>query len=100
MGGSDNVRHSGEAMISPDSRSMPRERTLTTVPARYQPTGSSHSDFAWDCILIGEAQDWLPHERDVLFAIYDYRTFVQRARLQGRRRRCRQRGMYHAGHRG
>ena len=32
--------------------------------------------FNWDFILIDEAQDWPPDERDVLFSLYDFRRFI------------------------
>lgn len=33
-------------------------------------------DFAWDFILVDEAQDWPRDERDLLFSVYNYRQFV------------------------
>jgi hypothetical protein len=32
--------------------------------------------FAWDYILIDEAQDWPDEERSILFLLYDYRRFI------------------------
>jgi hypothetical protein len=32
--------------------------------------------FNWDFILIDEAQDWPPDERDILFSLYDFRLFI------------------------
>lgn len=32
--------------------------------------------FAWDFILIDEAQDWHEEERKILFLLYDYRRFI------------------------
>lgn len=37
---------------------------------------SNNSAFSWDYIFIDEAQDWPADERDILFSIYDYRSFV------------------------
>lgn len=33
-------------------------------------------DFCWDYILVDEAQDWPEDERDILFSIYNFKSFV------------------------
>jgi thymidine kinase len=33
-------------------------------------------DFSYDYVMVDEAQDWPPDERDLLFAMYDYRQCV------------------------
>jgi hypothetical protein len=37
---------------------------------------SNHEELAWDCILVDEAQDWPPDERDVLYAIFPPAHFI------------------------
>lgn len=32
--------------------------------------------FSWDFVFVDEAQDWPADERNILFAVYDYRRFV------------------------
>jgi hypothetical protein len=37
---------------------------------------SSPEEFDWDYIFVDEAQDWPADERDILYRVYDSRTFV------------------------
>ena len=41
-----------------------------------QALAEDSSNLAWDYIMIDESQDWPEDERDILFALYDFRKFV------------------------